>query len=172
MRAFTPEETAMIEALQRGELRGEGLRNAAQLVSGKLGQALSLGGGLVGMKHGGLLEGVAGYVGGSVVEPVLSRFLQSWGNQLGADAVDRLTRAIRARSPLGQELAQKVSTYNDAQSALFRQPTTTTLGTLAHTSRELSLSLRRLGVDIRPPQLMGGTKADEDKDQVPRPPSQ
>ena len=170
MAQLTPEEADMVRALSRGELKGERLKNAAQWMSGKFGMALGIGAGVAGFQHSGPITSALSAMAGAMVDPIISGFLRNWGNRLAANQVDALTSAIRSRSPLGQELASKVATFSNTQSDFLAGKSQQTLAALRASARDLTVSLRRLGVDIPPAQLMRGSQADENQDQVPRPP--
>ena len=170
MAQLTPEETEMVRALSRGELKGEGLKNAAQWMSGKFGMALGIGAGIAGFQHSGPVTAALSATAGAMIDPAISSFLRNWGNRLAANQVNALTESIRARSPLGQDLRNKVATFGDAQSGFLASKTQGSLAALRSASRDLSVSLRRLGVDIHPAQLMRGSQADENQQQVPGPP--
>ncbi len=150
-------------------LKGEALLNAASWLSGKIATVGALGVGAAGWQHSGPLAGVVSAIGTMTVDPIVQKVLTSMGNRLATNQVNALSTAIRARSPLGQQLAQNAQDWETAWRELKSTPTSYTLTTLANASRELSRALRSVGVEIGPAQLMRGAKGDQDQQNIPRP---
>lgn len=168
-RGFTPDEITQLQDISQGKLKGEGLLNAAQWLGGKIATVGAIGAGAAGYTHSGPLAGVVSAVGTMAVDPLVQGALARMGNRLASNQVNALSAAIRARSPLGQQLAQNAQDWERAWKELQSTPTTLTLTALARSSRDLSNALRSAGVEVGPAQLMRGAKGDQDQQNVPRP---
>jgi hypothetical protein len=175
LRGFTPDEIEQLTQISEGTLAGDRLRAFAQTASGKVGAlvATAVGAGTA-AKTGGMLEGGAALAGTLGAETVLNRFLGGWANRMTASQVNNLTSAIRARSPLGLQLASKLADWNEAWRLAKSTPTSTAVSTLARSSRDLAQSLGMVGMKIRPNELMAEPQAEPQQNQgnVPGPPGQ
>lgn len=176
LRGFTPDEVEQIRQISQGSLAGDKLRQLNSWLSGRLaGLGAAGGGALLGHQLFGGVGAAVGGVGGAVAEGALSNIMTRLGNRLTANQVDALSSAVRARSPLGQQLAQNAADWEAAWRDIKMTPTSFTLTALARASRDLSTALQSVGVKVRPNELMRGVEAPgqgqagEDQQQIPRP---
>jgi hypothetical protein len=173
-RGFLPDELDQLRAISEGRLQGDKLRSAAEWMTGKLALLGPAAAGLIGYEHSGVATALGGMVGTAALEGLINRFLGGSGNRAAAAQVNNLVANIRARSPLGQQLAQSAADWTTAQRALMSSPNNYTLTALARSSRDLSNALGSVGVKIRPNELMrvespSPSQAGQDQQQIPRP---
>lgn len=174
-RGFNEEEIDAMRKIVRGSYTGDALRIAGNILGGGGGL-----GSLAAAAAGAHAEGLAGAIG----FPAVGMGVRQLGNALTVRKVNALDEMIRARSPLGADMAaqqaEREAAKRWAHAYINSQanPTPGNVRALNATSRGLALILNRnLGTDVNKaiPWLQNpaaGVATEQEQVEVPRPPAQ
>jgi hypothetical protein len=170
-------------------LRQDELDQAEQIARGtptqnairKVGNFLGGGGGLgalhtsaAGAAGGGMVAGPVGAAIGSTVLPITGAMLKAISNRMTISQANKLSEMIRSRAPLASS-AQK---FEEAAARAAQKQTTSNMVGFSLAARNLSNNLRTAGFNISTGDLISGlqspgtSQAQDNQQDVPRPPSQ
>lgn len=139
-RGYSAEELASMERIVRGTKPQNAMRMAGNMLGG--------GGGLgtvAAATAGGLATG-----GWGAVAPVAGFALRALGNRMTLKQAERLSEAIRSRSPL----AKSMESFESSATAAARNPTKGTLAAASLSAQGLSNALRGAGIEIPASDLL------------------
>lgn len=143
-RGLTAGEVAQAEAIARGSRGGNALRTAGNVLGG--------GGGL-----GAIAAATAGgYATGGpgAVAPLVGYALKSLSNKLTIKQADKLSEAIRSRSPL----ASSMQKFEEKAAAFAGEKSSKTFAGVALAARNFATNLKASGFNIAPSDLMRGVQ--------------
>lgn len=139
-RGYTAAELKQMERIVRGTITQNTARFAGNVMGG--------GGGL-----GMLAAGTAGALatgGWGVAAPAVGFALKALGNRLTLKEVERLSQAVRARSPLGNSMAA----FGTKAQAFQKLQTPAAFAAVSLASRNLSNNLKDAGISLAPSDIL------------------
>lgn len=145
-RGLKPEEISMLEDVAYGTPTRNALRYASNLLGGGGGLGAVVSGEVA--SHSGL--GAVGWLAAP-----LGHALKHLENHLTVRAANKVSEAIRARSPLGIALQSSANKWNEARSSFLQGPSTARAAAFSIASRNLANTLSgAAGTKIDPRELL------------------
>jgi hypothetical protein len=143
-RGLRADEIGMLEDLVKGNLGNNSVRWWSNLLGG--------GGGMGAEVTGAVASHGLGPVGWALAP--LGKVFKHIENHLTVKQANKISEAIRARTPLGNAYQASADKWNEAQLAFSAGPSARSYASLSIASRNLANTLSTAGVKIDPAQLM------------------
>lgn len=145
LRGLRPEEVSMLQDLRDGNAGSGALRWFSNVLGG--------GGGLGAVVTGEVASHTVGPAGWSL--PIIGGVLKHIDNQITVKAANKISEAIRARSPLGKAMESSAQKWNDAHGAFLSKPSAANYAAFSIASRNLANTLSGgAGTRIDPAPLL------------------
>lgn len=148
MRGFSAEEKAALEGLVR-DGGSNALRRFGNILGGGggLGAAVS---GAIGAGVGSFLGGPVGLAVGGALPPITGGIFRALGNKMTAAQVEKISEAVRMRSPLGSSLSK----FEEAAKKFQSDRTVQNVATMRMAARNLANNLAVQGVAVTARDLL------------------
>ena len=156
-RGFTPEETAQMRHIDRGNYVGDAPRAIGNLTGG--------GGGFPSVIAAGAGAAAAGPMGAAL--PLIGYGFRKLGNIITANRVAKLDQMIRGRSPLAAETRGSIETYGATAQAFEHDPSVEHLARLITAASDLAESLKSAGISTSAKDLIKAAQTPDDHHDTP-----